>query len=221
MIRINLLPVRQTRKIEALRREVALAGILGAAIIGGCLFVWAGLGIRLSAVNADNAGLEAEIAKLAEDVKKVDEMEKFKAELEKKLSVIANLRARKSGPAHVLDELALAAPEKLQLTRVTEDSGAITILGTAVSNEIISQFLRALEASAYFEQVYLQNIEAAETSKTGAASSIVVKEFSLTAKLANPEIEALEAGAKGKRSKGEPPAGEAPAGEVPAAGGAI
>lgn len=220
MIRINLLPVRQTRKVEALRREVALAGILGAAIIGGCLFVWAGLGIRLSAVNADNAGLETEIAKLAEDVKKVDEMEKFKAELEKKLGVIANLRARKSGPAHVLDELALAAPEKLQLTRVTEDSGSVTILGSAVSNEIISQFLRALEASAYFEQVYLQNIEAAETAKNSATSSIVVKEFSLTAKLANPEIEALEAGTKGKRPKEAPPAEDAPAGEAPAQEGA-
>lgn len=221
MIRINLLPVRQTRKIEALRREVALAGILGAAIIGGCLFVWAGLGIRLSAVNADNTRLEAEIAKLAEDVKKVDEMEKFKSELEKKLSVIANLRARKSGPAHVLDELALAAPEKLQLTRVTEDSGAITILGTAVSNEIISQFLRALEASAYFEQVYLQNIEAAESNKNNStASSVVVKEFSLTAKLANPEIEALEAGTKGKKRKLATPPGDAPAGEAPPAGGA-
>ena len=219
MIRINLLPVRQTRKIEALRREVALAGILGAAIVGGCLFIWAGLGIRLSAVNADNTRLEGEIAKLAEDVKKVDEMEKFKAELEKKLGVIANLRARKSGPAHVLDELALAAPEKLQLTKVAESAGSVTILGTAVSNEIISQFLRALEASAYFEQVYLQNIEATDSARAGAtSSSIVVKEFSLTAKLANPELEALEAGAKGKRRKDEKAEGAPPA-EAPPAGG--
>ena len=218
MIRINLLPVRQTRKLEALRREVALGGILGAAIIGGCLFIWAGLGIRLSAVNADNSRLEGEIAKLAEDVKKVDEMEKFKAELEKKLAVIASLRARKSGPAHVLDELALAAPEKLQLTRVVEKDESVTILGTAVSNEIISQFLRALEASAYFEQVYLQNIEASDASKNSAtASSVVVKEFSLTARLANPELEALEAGSKKKGGDG---ATEAPAGEAPA-GGAI
>lgn len=235
MIRINLLPVRQTRKLEALRREVALAGILGAAIIGGCLFVWAGLGIRLSAVSADNVRIEGEIAKLAEDVKKVDEMEQVKAELEKKLGVIANLRARKSGPAHVLEELALAAPEKLQLSHMAEEDGTVTIEGVAVSNEIISQFLRALEASEYFEQVYLQNIEAADAGKQGGAgSSVVVKQFSLTAKLANPEVEKIEAaGRERKRPKpaappagaetppagaGAPPAGADPAAAAPAGG---
>jgi DNA segregation ATPase FtsK/SpoIIIE-like protein len=94
MIRINLLPVRQTRKIEALRREVALASVLGAAIIGGFVLIWAGLGIRLQAVRGDNTGLDLEIAKLAEDVKRVDAMEKYKAELQRKLEVGYNRAAR-------------------------------------------------------------------------------------------------------------------------------
>ena len=180
MIRINLLPVRQTRKAESLRREAVLAGLFGAIILGGCLVVWAGLGIRLSKVKSDNETLNAEISKLAEDVQRVDEMEKFKAELERKLAVIDDLRSRKSGPAHMLDELALAAPEKLQLTEVREHGGAMNIVGVAVSNEVISQFLRALEASDYVEQVYLQDIEALDI-KQGSAT-VVLKKFSLTAR---------------------------------------
>lgn len=180
MIRINLLPVRQTRKAESLRREAVLAGLFGAIILGGCLFVWAGLGIRLSSVNAENVKLDVEIAKLAEDVKRVDDAEAAKADLDRKLDVIAALRAKKTGPAHMLDELALAAPEKLQLSEVSEHQGAMQITGLAVSNEVISQFLRSLEASDYFEQVYLQNIEAVDLKQS--SSTVVLKKFSLTAR---------------------------------------
>lgn len=209
MIRINLLPVRQTRKLEALRREMALAGVLAAAVVGGCLFVWAGLEIRLTSVKRENEKLDAEIAKLAEDVKRVDEMEKYKAELQRKLEVIDSLRAKKSGPAHMLEELALAAPEKLQLMRVVETGGAVTIEGAAVSNEIISQFLRALEASDYFEAVYLQNIEASsgKAAQKQSSASVVVKEFALTARLVNPETPRARgsgSAADGKETKEKP-----------------
>ncbi|MBM4368488.1 MAG: PilN domain-containing protein [Deltaproteobacteria bacterium] len=212
MIRINLLPVRQTRKLESLRREMALAGVLGAAVLGGCLFVWGLLEIRATSVKRENEKLDAEIAKLAEDVKRVDEMERYKAELQRKLEVIASLRAKKSGPAHMLEELALAAPEKLQLTGVVESGGAVTIEGAAVSNEIISQFLRALEASDYFEAVYLQNIEAStdKSAKKQTAGSIVVKAFALTARLVNPELKKVTEAAP-------PPDSKAP--EVPEKGG--
>ncbi|GDX78574.1 hypothetical protein LBMAG42_03850 [Deltaproteobacteria bacterium] len=218
MIRINLLPVRQTRKAESLRREAVLAGLFGAIILGGCLFVWAGLGIRLSSVNAENVKLDAEIAKLAEDVKRVDDAEAAKADLERKLDVIGALRAKKTGPAHMLDELALAAPEKLQLSAVTEHQGAMQITGLAVSNEVISQFLRSLEASDYFEQVYLQNIEAVDLKQS--SSTVVLKKFSLTAKRTSLAPAKSKKDAKDDE-KSAPAAPEAPAaGAAPSAAGA-
>lgn len=200
MIRINLLPVRQTRKAEALRRETILAGMLGAVVLGGCLFIWGGLNIRLSAVSAENAKLDAEIARLAEDVKRVEELELKKADLERKLSVIEQLRSRRSGPAHMLDELALAAPEKLQLTDIAEKNDAMVITGLAVSNELISQFLRALEASDYFEQVYLENIETYEAETSG--TPVVLKKFSLTARRVDPGDK--KADAEGEKSGAKP-----------------
>ncbi len=181
MIKINLLPIRQTRKAEALRRETLLAALLGAVVAGGCLFVWAGLTIRDSGLAAENTALSADITRLKKEADDVDAMEAAKAELERKLSVIATLRERKTGPAHMLDELALAAPEKLQMLTLNEHAGNLEFGGLAVSNEVISQFLRALEASDYFEQVYLQNIEAYEAKDK--SSSVLLKEFSLTAHL--------------------------------------
>ncbi len=221
MIRINLLPVRQTRKAEALRRETILAGMLGAVVLGGCLFIWGGLNIRLSAVTAENKKLDAEIARLAEDVKRVEELELKKADLERKLSVIDQLRSRRSGPAHMLDELALAAPEKLQLTDIAEKSDAMVITGLAVSNELISQFLRALEASDYFEQVYLENIESYEAKTSG--TPVMLKKFSLTARRVDPnekkpDPEAGKPGAEAKPGTDAKPA--APGAAAPAEGAA-
>lgn len=162
MIKINLLPVRQTRKAEALRRETVLAAFVGAVVLGGCLFLYAGLNIELATYTSENAKLDQEITRLSEEAKAVDDMAAKKEALQRKLTVIDDLRSKKTGPAHMLDELALAAPEKLQLTDVKEHGGAMDINGVAVTNEVISEFLRALEDSEYFEQVYLQNIESVD-----------------------------------------------------------
>ena len=182
MIRINLLPIRQTRKIEAVRRELIVAGALGFIIVLGCFGVWGLAQFRLSMVETENGKLQTEITRLDEDVKKVDEMEKFKAELEKKLEVISDLRRKKTGPVHMMEEIANATPDKLQITELSEKDSAVKIAGISVSNEVISQFLRALDASDYFEAVYLQDIEAEKEKNV----SVPLKKFSLTAKLVSP-----------------------------------
>ncbi len=219
MIRINLLPVRQTRKLEAARLELSLALLGGFAVFLLAGGTWGMFTLNLSSTNAQNAALQAEIDRLAADVAKVDEMEKFKAELERKLSVIQNLRDRKAGPVHMLEELASASPEKLFLTKLEEESGNVSVTGVSVSNDVISQFLRALEDSAYFEQVYLQDIEAMAPEKN---LSITLKSFKLTAKLVTPATATVGAATKGA---GEPTApakpieGAAPAPAAPAPGG--
>ncbi|MFZ5475339.1 MAG: PilN domain-containing protein [Myxococcota bacterium] len=184
MIRINLLPVRQTRKMEAARREFVLAvtgGVLTVLLVAG---VWSFFKVRQGQLEQENAALQAEIDRLAADVARVDEMEKFKAELERKLGVIGQLRDAKAGPVHMLDDLANATPERLFLTEIEERGGEIALTGVAVTNEVISQFLRALDASPYFESVYLQDIEAMPPEKN---LSVTLKKFKLTARLVTPK----------------------------------
>ncbi len=215
MIRINLLPVRQTRKLEAARLE------LGLAIAGGIVVVllsaggWGLATFQLSSVRNDNRLLQAEIDRLAADVAKVDEMEKFKAELERKLSVIDDLRKKKSGPVRMIDEIASATPEKLFVTKLEERNGEIRMNGVSVSNDVISQFLRALDASPYFEQVFLQDIEAMPPEKN---LSVTLKTFKLTAKLVTPPDPT--AAKAGDAAPPAPAGAAAPGGAVPAGGAA-
>ena len=80
----------------------------------------------------------------------------------------------------MLDELAMATPDKLQLTTIEEKSRRLKLAGISVSNEVISQFLSNLEKSEYFTDVYLNAID--QTDKEG----VKLKSFSITARLVVP-----------------------------------
>lgn len=214
MIRINLLPVRQTRKVEALRRELTLAGIVGAIVLAVCMLAFIGAKLQAASVGAENKKIQAEIAQLGEDVARVDEMEKIKEERQRKLDVIIGLRAKKTGPVHMLDDLADATPDKLTLTSLVEDKGNITIRGVAISNEVISQFLKELDKTPTFEQVYLVDIDSQGKGKQVVSSSVPLKEFKLTARWTDPNKKEEEPAAE------EPKAGKAgKAGKAKGGGG--
>ena len=200
MIRINLLPVRTSKKQEAVRREafLALAGAAVALFAG--LALWGVTQLQLSGIEADNLALQNEIDKLSADAKRVDEMEKFEKDLQRKLDVITDLRAKKAGPVHMLDDMSTAAPDRLTLVRLNQQGDNLEIEGIAVSNTVISEYLRALDASPYFEAVFLKNIEALPADKS---ISVTLKKFMLTARLTPMKSDAAAAGA--------PPADAAPA----------
>ena len=204
MIRINLLPVRHSRRQEAVRNEIVVA-LLGLAVICFAMstmyFMVHG---ELSEARAVNRVLQSEIDKTRQIVAEVDEQERISQDLNTKLRVIKKLKANRVGPVHMLDELSQATPEKLQLVAVEENGGKLSITGLAVTNEVISDFLGNLEKSEYFIEVYLNAIDQTESG------GVKLKEFSISAKLVVPglqELEAEEAAAKeeaaqkGKRGK--------------------
>lgn len=203
MIKVNLLPIRKSKRAEALRTELTLAGlgllllVLLAALITG----WTQLSI--GEAQAENARLKNKIEEMKAVVARVEEIENLKADLQRKLQVIKELKANKSGPVRLLDELAQATPEKLQLTSLEEKEGLIKLAGVSVSNEVISQFLSNLESSAYLREVYLNAIEQKEVS------GIKLKSFSVTMRLIVPGTgEEVAEPKKGKGGKKDKPAKE-------------
>lgn len=186
MIRINLLPVRATARLDAVKRELTLAGLgLGVMVLlmGGAYIV---VGSQASDLRAENTKLQQEIDNLKAIVVEVDEFEQKKEEYNRKLDVIAKLKAGQEGPVHMLDELALATPEKLQLSTLKERNQVIELGGLAVSNVIISQFLSNLERSPWFNNVELDGIDQVEQD------GYKLKRFVLTARVVVPGLEQLE-----------------------------
>ena len=73
---------------------------------------------QVSQVEARNAILQQEIS-FEEFIVEVKRMEELKADLERKLGVIKQLKANKTGPVHMLDQLSEATPEKLSSSAST------------------------------------------------------------------------------------------------------
>lgn len=91
--------------------------------------------------------------------------------------MIESLKKGKAGPVKMLDELSSVTPEKLWLVSFKEQGRNINIEGTAISNEVIAQFMTDMEKSSNFKDIELVVTEQIEQG------GMKLKKFSLTGKL--------------------------------------
>lgn len=150
MIRINLLPIRVSRKKQAGRQQLALlALLLVAAVVANVAWSQA----RRSDLTAREQKIRQtrdSIAKLEKIIGEVQTIKAQQAAVKDKLAVLDRLKAGKQGPVRVLDELATVIPAKLWLRKFEEKAGAVTFEGTAATIDEVSAFLSALKRSQYF-----------------------------------------------------------------------
>ena len=183
MIKINLLPVRAARKKEAVQRHLVLfiAGLLTVFLVG--FFMYSGKKGDLDDIERANKLLVDEIENLKKIIGEVDEYKEQEALLERKLGVIRTLKANKTGPVHMLDELATRIPEKLWLTNLEEVGQRVTLEGVSINNEVIATFMSRMEESTYFTEVYLVSIERENLE------DLNLKRFTITSRLVVPGAE--------------------------------
>ena len=185
MIRINLLPIRAARKKEEVKRQLTLFITGLVLLLGTGLFIYQSKRSVLVEVEEANSKLERQITDLKKVIGEVDEYKVQQEQLEQKLGVIRKLKANKTGPVHMLDELALRIPEKLWLTSVDQIDDKATIEGISINNEVIATFMSRLEESEYFTEVYLVSIQAAKTED----ADLNLKDFRLTSVLTLPGLD--------------------------------
>ena len=183
MIKINLLPVRAARKKEAVQRHLVLfiAGLLTVFLVG--FVMYRARASELAEVEKTNKLLVDEIENLKKIIGEVDEYKEQEALLERKLGVIRALKANKTGPVHMLDELATRIPEKLWMTNLEEVDGRVTLEGVSINNEVIATFMSRMEESIYFSEVYLVSIERENLE------DLNLKRFTITSRLVVPGAE--------------------------------
>ena len=158
MIRINLLPFRAARKKENIRRQISIymLSLLFLFALMGYFFLQ--LTANLNGLKTKQSELNAELKKYEEVLKRIADLEKKLKELKSKLAVIKELERNKTGPVHLLDEIAKAVPkEKLWLSKFSETKGTLVLNGTAMDNETVALFMTNLEKSEYITSVDLQS----------------------------------------------------------------
>ncbi len=144
MIRINLLPHRETRREARKKNYVAqmvLTAILGlgVALVGGVVInqLISNQAGRNEFISRENAVLDTQIKEIAT----------LRAELEglrARAEAVENLQRDRTIPVHLLDELVRHTPEGIYLKSVKQKEGKVVLNGYAQSNDRISELLHNL-----------------------------------------------------------------------------
>lgn len=155
MIRINLLPVRVAKKKESARQQISIFFLSIVGVLVLALGIYSLTLAKISAANDEIGKSEEEIKQIKSKIGEIDNIKKFQAEVKKKLDILNQLRRDKSGPGIRLARLSDAVPEKLWLTKYTENGGNVALGGIAYNEELIADFMRNLQASGDFINVEL------------------------------------------------------------------
>ncbi len=158
MIAINLLPVREWKKKEAVRQQISI--FLLSIVLLVCLLFAVGFGIqgKISAQRAELKRLEAQKARLAYVNDKIKQVQEKNKEIETKFKAIEKLQEGRTRTVKVLDEVVSSLPiDRLWLTKLDLKGKKLLLSGIALDNHTVALFMRRLQSASIFKKVRLGN----------------------------------------------------------------
>jgi len=205
MIKINLLPYRDGRRKELILQQLIIGGVSLLLTIAVVVFFWVRTKSEISYVESEISRIDQEIKNQKVTMKKIEEYKSKKETLTKKMDVVKTLQKGKSGPVHLLDELAINLPGRLWLTDIKQQGMNLNIEGRSLNNISISNYMINLEKSLYFKSVDLKQIK---TAKMRDKKGTQLKNFIITSNITYKAEEkdkgkAREGKAKGKKARGK------------------
>ncbi len=216
MIRINLLPHREQKRVARQRQFVSIAiglSVLALAVVGLVHVIFT---TQIENQESRNKLLTTEIAKLDEQIKEIDKLREQTQALLSRKQVVETLQTNRTEAVHLLDQMVRQLPDGVYLRSLKQAGTKVTMIGYAQSNARVSTLMRNIEASPWLTQPEL--VEIKSVPLPGARDKDArVNEFTLSfqMKRAAPPADVKGAGPAGKAA---PPAKAAPS--APAAKGA-
>lgn len=205
MIKINLLS--EGKRPAAVRKGKQAAQLLqgqdiGLWLLGGGVLVglialalsWWLLAATIKRKDDEIAEAQRRVDELAAVIKEVEEYKAKKAELERKITVINDLKLSQRGPVRIMDDVSRALPELLWLDRMSVADSTIEIEGRAFNHNAVASFMDNLDNFPEFEEPILKDLQ----EQTGGVYKFVVNfnySFAPPAPPAEAESEAAPAAA--------------------------
>lgn len=158
----------------------ALAGLVlaGVLITLGHLYVVNG---KVKDMQQQVAEAEKEVKELEPYIREVEEYKAKKAELERKVQVIKQLKTNQRGPVQIMDRVSRALPELMWLTKMEVSPTTITVSGEAFNTNAVANFIENLDRVPEFQEPILR-----DTSQRGQIYTFVVA-FNYTYQVPQPE----------------------------------
>jgi type IV pilus assembly protein PilN len=213
MIRINLLAARKVKRRDAGEKQLAFMGLSVLATVAIMVFVYLSSQSRLDAITRDNDGVRADIDRMKAELGDYDKIKDQRQDLLKQQKTIQALQAGRTGPLYLMREISeILTPGKgpsfdhanyeerlrrdpnigfntswdtrrVWLDTFEEVQGKVRIKGSAKTNEDVAEFLKRLQLSIFFSEVYPESTQQVSESTLGGTLSVKHVAFNLTAKV--------------------------------------
>jgi len=161
MAKINLLPWRD--ELREKRKKEFIAICIGAALIGVLLVVgaWFYYNYKLEDQEQANQLIISTNQNLDVQLKSLEGLQEQRNAIVERMKLIQGLQSQRPVPAN------------LYITKFSRIGDKFTIEGKAESPNAVAEFLRNLEASAWYRNAFMDSFVAVEDNKNKAPSSIV------------------------------------------------
>ncbi len=166
MIKINLLsegrrPVAAKEPKKPVTANVDQASLALVALFALALLVALGhnflLGRAVGEKKAEIAEAQREVDELAPIIREVEEFKARRAELERKVFVITDLKQRQHGPVQIMDHVSRSLPELLWLQKMEVLPNKILLTGQAFNTNAVANFIENLDLVAAFKEPVLKD----------------------------------------------------------------
>jgi type IV pilus assembly protein PilN len=189
MIRINLLPYRELREKENIRKQMSIF-FFSFLVVAVILLIYnMSLQKRIDGLNTKIANNKKMLTQFESQAKEVDRIKKEFDNLEKKTKVIQNLEKKRQDAFRLLDNMTKIVAEntsnsgsdslsdkdnkavkRLWFNDFEAKGNTIGIKGIAMYNKTVADFMTRLEGSKLYKNVNLKTLKQQKISKLNLKS---------------------------------------------------
>ncbi|MFJ2323234.1 PilN domain-containing protein [Pseudomonas sp. NPDC087817] len=181
MARINLLPWREERREERRKRFLlALIGVVAGSV--GAVFIADQIvSAAIDRQVARNDYIGKQIAVVDERIKQISDLKAHRQQLVERMRIIQDLQGNRQVSGRIFDQLARTLPDGVYFTDVKMAGKILSISGAAESNNRVSELMRNLDASDWFDAPSLTEVKATSADQLEQANV-----FQLTVRQTQP-----------------------------------
>jgi len=145
MVRINLLPIRETLRKREAKQFGLLALIILVSAVGLMVISYTYFSYRVSSLQQEQQVQQKKLNQLKEKNKEIESLKNEITRLQKQVDTIERLTKIRDTPAPFMQALSICMPDEVWLSAISKTGRNFTLDGTGVDNTVVVNFVERLQ----------------------------------------------------------------------------
>jgi len=145
MVRINLLPIRETLRKRELKQFLLLAVAIIVSALGLMAVSYVFFSYRVSSLQQEQQAQQKKLDQLKEKNKEIEVLKNEITRLQKQVDTIERLTKIRDTPAPFMRALSYCIPDEVWLSAISKTGRSFTLDGTGIDNTVVVNFVERLQ----------------------------------------------------------------------------